>query len=279
MKKTAKLLLSTVMALTVLGGSSLLPATASAVSTTLSPNTGIKAANPDNETTDVPGFNRRFISVYAKTSINTYWTPVFHKKEIISHHAAKSHVYAHVFYIDKLVRNKNGVLRYKLANGGYITANPANVSNAIWEGTNYKTMYVTSPKGIYQYHSISAHGDNDRVKFHPQGSALKVVGLSKDDIPSYQLADGDYIIDSKTTISPNKPKTPAKVKATGSINVYSDVNLKHRVKHYSAKAKHTFAVKGFDYSNGDIISKGNTLRYKVAGGYISGNKKLVKPVK
>lgn len=47
-------------------------------------------------------------------------------------------------------------------------------------------------------------------------------------------------------------------------------------KHYSKATHQTFKVLGWDYSWKNDYSRGSALRYRVAGGYISANSKLVK---
>ncbi|WP_461243771.1 amidase family protein [Secundilactobacillus muriivasis] len=79
----------------------------------------------------------------------------------------------------------------------------------------------------------------------------------------------------KPVTTPTKPATkagyPKAVYAKTGINVYKDVELTHRVKHFTKQARTkavTFNVLGVAYS------KGGALRYRVKGGYITANKQV-----
>ena len=78
-----------------------------------------------------------------------------------------------------------------------------------------------------------------------------------------------------TTTSPDKPVTvhfPTQIYAKTAVNLYKDANLTKRVRHYRAKPRTkstTFKVLGVAYS------KHGTLRYRVKGGYVTANSKLV----
>ena len=72
---------------------------------------------------------------------------------------------------------------------------------------------------------------------------------------------------------------PKRVQAKTTLNRYDNVNLTKRNKHYTKKSHATFKVKGWKYSNAHDFSKGYTLRYQVAGGYISGNRQFVSILK
>ena len=216
--------------------------------------------------------------VYAKTSINEYSSDTFTAKGKKKHYAAKNRVYAPIFTVKKVVTNKNGRDRYLLDNGRYITANTANVNYLYWQGDSYKQLYVIHPTGTYEYKSATFAKKN-RVKLHHQGEVLKVKKVIHHGLTTrYQLTNGNYVSGNKQWTSPNKWSFPKRVKAVGAINVYKTANLTGKVKHYKAKSHQVFTVKGFDYSHG-FENRGYTKRYKVSGGYISANPKIVKEVK
>lgn len=80
----------------------------------------------------------------------------------------------------------------------------------------------------------------------------------------------------KPVTTPTKPVTkvnyPKVVYVKTGINVYKDVNLTHRIKHFTKQVRTkavTFKVLGSAYS------KGGTLRYRVKGGYITANDKVI----
>lgn len=216
--------------------------------------------------------------VYAKTSINEYSSDTFTEKGKKKHYVAKNRVYAPIFTVKKVVTNKNGRDRYLLDNGRYITANTANVNYLYWQSDSYKQLYVIHPQGTYEYKSATFAKKN-RVKLHHQGEVLKVKKVIYHGLTTrYQLTNGNYVSGNKQWTSPNKWSFPKRVKAVGAINVYKTANLTGKVKHYKAKSHQVFTVKGFDYSHG-FGNRGYTKRYKVSGGYISANPKIVKEVK
>lgn len=215
--------------------------------------------------------------VYAKTSINEYKHATFKVSERMKHYKDKNRVYAPIFTVVGEAKSSAGRLRYKLSNGHYITANEVNVNNLYWQ-SNYKKLYVIHPLGTYEYKTATFSKKN-RVKLHHQNEQLVVKKVIKHGLTTrYQLANGNYISGNKQWTSTNKWQMPTIVEARGPLNRYSEVDLKHKNKHFSTKSHARFVVKGFDYSNG-FKNKHNTLRYKVAGGYISGNPKLVKIIK
>ncbi len=76
-----------------------------------------------------------------------------------------------------------------------------------------------------------------------------------------------------------KSKMAKMVKAKGAINVYRDVNLTKKARHYTKKAKKSFKVKRWEYSQANRMNKKGALRYQVAGGYITGNSKYLRVIK
>lgn len=221
-------------------------------------------------TPEVPS-NQRF-KVYAKTALNEYSSPLFTSRTKRNHYVKKARVYAPSFTVKKVVTNANGRSRYLLTNGRYITANSNNVGLLYWQG-NYHQLYVVNPRGTYEYKSVRFNHAN-RVRIRKQGEKLAVKKVVHHGLTTrYQLTNGNYVSGNKQWTAVNKWRVPKVVQAKTALNRYADSNLRHRNKHYQAKTK--FKVIGFDYSNG-FQNKGYTLRYKVAGGYISGNSRLVR---
>lgn len=95
--------------------------------------------------------------------------------------------------------------------------------------------------------------------------------------PVRQLSNGKYISANKKLVIAGKYTMPKRVQAKTAINRYGTVNLTKKNKHFAKNS--TFTVKGWAYSNANNFRKGDTLRYKVAGGYITANAHLVKTLK
>ncbi|MFC6261306.1 amidase family protein [Levilactobacillus fujinensis] len=80
--------------------------------------------------------------------------------------------------------------------------------------------------------------------------------------------------ESKPTkpVTPVVAQAPKVVYAKGALNLYKDVNLTQRVRHYTAKPRvHSRTFKTL----GVAFTKNGALRYRVKGGYITANSKFV----
>ncbi|KRO04872.1 hypothetical protein IV54_GL000761 [Levilactobacillus paucivorans] len=213
--------------------------------------------------------------VYGKQKFYRYQHVDFKKNERIRKYATKPSAYAPVFTVVNTTQSKAGNPRYQLSDGSYITAKSAYVGKLFLEDETAKTLYVTNPKGIWTHTSTAF---SDQLTHLKQGSKVAVTKLVKDgDTTRYQLADGTFVTGNQRYITTDKPQWVTRVKAVSGRNLYSDVDLTNRLKHY--RKGHIFTVKGWDYSYGHNQLIPGTKRYKVAGGYITGNPKLVKIVK
>lgn len=65
-----------------------------------------------------------------------------------------------------------------------------------------------------------------------------------------------------------KHTVPKQVTVKQGINLYRDVNFKHKRHHIAAKT--VLKINGWDYSNNGV------RHYKVSGGYITASRTLVK---
>ncbi|WP_261809638.1 DUF5776 domain-containing protein [Levilactobacillus humaensis] len=214
------------------------------------------------------------LKVYGKQNFYTYKNVDFKKSERIHHYLKKPRTYAPVLDVVGRAESQNGNPRYKLRDGSYITAKKAYVGNLYWQGDQQR-LYVTAPKGTNLYQGMPL---TNKVRHLKQGSSVQVVKMVKKGyLTRYQLVDGTYITGNKQLASPTKPKMTTEVKAKTRINLYRDVNLQHRIKQISKGQ--TVVVKGWDYSFGGITGMTSHKRYKVAGGYITANTKLVKIIK
>ncbi|WP_261809637.1 DUF5776 domain-containing protein [Levilactobacillus humaensis] len=217
---------------------------------------------------------KTLFKVYGKQGLYRYQHVDFKKAERLHHYVKKNRMYAPVFDVVGTATSKAGNPRYLLRDGSYITAKKAFVNKLYWQGKQ-STLYVTSPKGTNLYQGMPL---TDKVRHLKQGSSVQVVKMVKKGyLTRYQLADGTYITGNKQLVSPTKPKVVTKIKAKANINLYRDVDLQHRIKRI-AKGQ-TVTVKGWDYSFGGITGMTGSKRYKVAGGYITANKALVKILK
>ncbi|WP_261810635.1 DUF5776 domain-containing protein [Levilactobacillus humaensis] len=215
--------------------------------------------------------------VYGKQKFYSYQHVDFKKSERVKKYAKKPSVYAPVFTVVKTTQSNAGNPRYQLSDGTYITAKSAYVGK-LFLRKNVKTLYVTNPRGTWTHGTVMFNYPTQLLHHLKQGTKVTVTHLIKNGpVTRYTLPDGTFITGNKRYVTPTKPKKVIHVKARDGRNLYSDVNLTHRLKHY--RKGHIFTVKSWDYSHGHNLSVSGTKRYKIAGGYITGNPKLVKIVK
>lgn len=209
--------------------------------------------------------------VYGKRALYRYTNRNFKKSERVQGYAKKAKMYAPTFTVVDTVKSDVGNLRYQLADGTYITAQPSYVANDYWQGKHYTQLYVTNPKGINTYGTTTFKNQLSHLKQNQAVTVTQVV--KKGTMTRYELTDGTYITGNKQFVSPTKPTMPTRVKAKTKVRLYQTVGLKQVRKTYK---KGTFiTVKGWDYSHRTNTSLTGTKRYRVATGYITANPKFV----
>lgn len=156
---------------------------------------------------------------------------------------------------------------------GYITAQSAYITQAYYERAP-KVVTVINPGGINGYDSAALKQPRTAYK---QGTRLAVKKVVTHGATTrFLLTNGKYISANKHFVTAGQHKVPAKVQAKTAVNRYSTVNLTKKNKHYPKKTHAIFKVLGWDYSRGTSTTAAGTLRYRVAGGYITANPKYVK---
>jgi len=156
---------------------------------------------------------------------------------------------------------------------GYITAQSAYITQAYYESAP-KVVTVINPGGINGYDSAALKQPRTTYK---QGTRLTIKKVVTHGATTrFLLTNGKYISANKHFVTAGQYKVPAKVQAKTAVNRYSTVNLTKKNKHYTKKTHVVFKVLGWDYSKGTSTTAAGTLRYRVAGGYITANPKYVK---
>lgn len=233
-------------------------------------NNGNGDNNNGNETAVTP-FN-----VYSKQKFYSYKNVDYKKNERVKGYAKKVRAHAPVFTAVAKATSKAGNPRYKLADGTYISAKNEYVANLYWQGDN-KKLYVTHANGSNVYKSTAMNAKN-KVKHLKQGTAVNVKRIvRKDHMTRYELANGTYVTGNKSRVSANKPTNAKQVQTKTKIKLYKDVNLTKAVKVYKKGQK--INVKGWDHSHEKFDNITGKKRYKVAGGYITASRNLVRVVK
>ncbi|MDM5045720.1 DUF5776 domain-containing protein [Levilactobacillus brevis] len=224
------------------------------------------SSTADEATTFTP------FKIYGKRALYTYKNATFKKNQRVSHYAQKSKAYAPIFEVVGTVKSTSGHLRYKLADGTYVTANADYVGALYWQGM-YQKLYVTNPKGTNAYDG-TRFAQATKQKHYRQGTALTVVKQTQvGQTTRYELTNGTYVTGNKQWVSPTKPRLVKQVKVKRTIRLYRDVNGSTFIKRI--KPGKTLTVTGWDYSHGRNPRLSGTLRYRVAGGYITANRQFV----
>ncbi|WP_226457956.1 DUF5776 domain-containing protein [Levilactobacillus brevis] len=224
------------------------------------------SSTADEATTFTP------FKIYGKRALYTYKNATFKKNQRVSHYAQKSKAYAPIFEVVGTAKSTSGHLRYKLADGTYVTANADYVGALYWQGM-YQKLYVTNPKGTNAYDG-TRFAQATKQKHYRQGTALTVVKQTQvGQTTRYELTNGTYVTGNKQWVSPTKPRLAKQVKVKRTIRLYRDVNGSTFIKRI--KPGKTLTVTGWDYSHGRNPRLSGTLRYRVAGGYITANRQFV----
>ncbi|MFD1548607.1 DUF5776 domain-containing protein [Levilactobacillus fuyuanensis] len=221
----------------------------------------------------------------ATKKIGLYSSPDFSSKTLKQWYAKKSRLNRPMFEVIGTATSKTGVKRYQVKDvnsesdtfgqTGYITANTDYMTSAYDTPTD-KQITVIGPEGVNAY----SQKDLTHQKAHyQQGQVLTIKKVVTQNMTTrFLLTNGTYITANKQLVTTGKQTMPKRVQAKTALNRYGTANLTKRNHHYTKKAHATFKVTGWAYSNANDFSKGDTLRYKVAGGYITANKHLVRAI-
>lgn len=157
-------------------------------------------AKPDTTTTSSSQKKFRSFKVMTVKPVYEYSKTTFSKKNRVKFVAKRAHYHAPVFTVVGTAKSVNGVLRYKLSNGHYITAKSAYVVKLYLQG-NHKVLKVINPQGIQTY-STTRFTKKTAVKHLKKGTLVKVKRVAKyGNGTRYQMTNGDYITGNKRFVS------------------------------------------------------------------------------
>lgn len=216
--------------------------------------------------------------VYATKKIGLYQKPNFSRAMRIRWYKKQPRTRRPMFKVIGAAKSTHGTPRYLVKDvsptsksygaTGYITQRADYVGSTYYAKEPAK-ITVISTQGINAYRRASLTG---KVKHYRQGQVLSVVGIKHHNLTTrFKLKGGTYVTANKLLVHSGRVPMVKKVVAKTKINRYRDVNLKKRVKSFRKGTK--VAVLGYDFS-----TKG-TQRYRITGGYITANPKLVKAIK
>lgn len=222
--------------------------------------------------------------VYATKKVGLYKTATFSKKNLKRWYVKKSRTNRPMFVVTGYATSKNGVKRYRVKDvnhhskttgkTGYLTTNNA-YTTPVYYAAKHKTVTVINPAGINSYAKKTLTGKKTHYR---QGQTLTVKKVVANKLTTrFVLKNGRYVTANKKLVQAGKVTMPRQIKTKHAINRYSNVSLTKQNRHLKKGTK--LAVRGWAYSNANDFSKHDTLRYHVAGGYITANRHLVKTVR
>lgn len=216
--------------------------------------------------------------VYATKKIGLYQHPDFTNATRQRWYSKQPRVHRPMFKVTGEAASKYGTPRYLVKDvnresktygkTGYITKRTTYVTPVYYAKAPAKVT-VIAPKGVNAYRRVALTG---KVKHYRQGQVLPIVGITQHHLTTrFYLKDGTYVTANKKLVQSGRLPVVKKVVAKTKINRYPGVNLKRQSKAFHKGTQ--IVVLGYDFSaNG-------ARRYRVAGGYVTANPKLVKVIK
>ncbi len=268
------------------------PAKPSGPSNSTEPSNPLPSTNPETALPETPiapdggTAAKKHQAVYAVNKIYLYAKPTFNEKQRLAYYTKKPRTNRPMFVVTDYAKSKNGVLRYHVKDvnhqsatagkTGYITARSKYVLPVYYQ-KNQSSITVINPKGVNLHRQKNLV---NKIKNYKQGTVLKVKRLETHNLTTrFALENGGYVTANRKLVIAGHVKFAKYVQAKGAINRYQDVNLSKMNHHYSKKLQKIFKVKRVVYSRVNDVQHAGTLRYQVAGGYITGNSKYVKVIR
>lgn len=223
-------------------------------------------------------------AVYSVNKIGLYKSTKFSAANRSAWYTKKPRIYRPMFVVTGYKRAANGTLRYRVrdvnhtskTNGktGYITASQKYV-RPVYYATKHSTVTVINPRGVNAYHKANL---TKKARNYRQGTVLHVKRIVTHNLTTrYVLTNGDYITANRKLVNMGRNKQVKSVKTKRTLNRYSNANFTK--KNQVIAKNRTLKVYGYDYSQKNNVTKHGTLRYRVAGGYITANTKYVRDYK
>lgn len=219
-------------------------------------------------------------SLNAIKKIGFYRRPTFTNKNRITWFAKAPRTRQPQFVVIGKATSKYGVARYRVRNvnphsktyrlTGYVTTRAAYVEPTyVPKDTKAKRITVINPQGINGYGRVNL---TQKQKHYRQGQQLQVKRIVTHNLTTrFQLPNGQYVTANRQWIQTGRHASPRKITTKHTIWRYRDVNFQKKTHHY--RRHQQLRILGWDYSDH------GTLRYRVAGEYITANTRWVKVVK
>lgn len=222
--------------------------------------------------------------VYAVKPIYLYQRPTFKQSQRQAKYVKQPRINRPMFVVTGYAQSVNGHARYLVKDvnhhsktagkTGYITAN-AKYTVPVYYQKKAAKMTVINPAGVNAYRQV---GLKKRVTHYRQGTTLKVTGLKHYRLTTrFKLSNGTYVTANRKLVTTQKTTTPAYIRTKTTVNRYRTVNLTGKRGSYAAKKR--VKVLGWAYSQPTNFDRFGTLRYRVAGGYVTANAKYVQAIR
>lgn len=187
-----------------------------------------------------------------------------------------------LFRVIGYARSTSGRLRYRVRDinhrsktwgqTGYLTANDHFVVPAYYQ-QRPKQVTVQSVHGVTAYRHRNLTG---RQTHYRQGRVLNVKRVVRYHLTTrLQLTNGRYVTANKQLVQAGW-RVPRVLIACGALNRYTTPNLRHRNRHYPATRRIKLRILGWTESSNASFSRPTQRRYRVAGGYVTANPKVVR---
>ncbi|KRL94270.1 MucBP domain-containing protein [Levilactobacillus hammesii] len=139
--------------------------------------------------------------IYGKQGLYRYAKPTFKRSQRLAHVKYLPRIRAKIFRVVGTATSSQGRLRYRLADGSYVTARADYVANLYWQGKHYRKLVVINPKGTYEYQK-PMFKRSYRVKLLHKKTVVKVKKMvRRGDMTRYQLTNGRYLTGNKQWVS------------------------------------------------------------------------------
>lgn len=215
-------------------------------------------------------------SINAVRKVGLYRKPTFTAANRVTWYAKRPRTRQPQFVVTGKATSRNGVARYKVRDvnrhsrtyrlTGYVTTRAAYVQPTYYARTQAKTITVLNPRGVNGYRRANLTG---KIVHYRQGQSLRVKRLVTHNLTTrFQLTNGQYVTANRQLVQTGRHTMPRRITAKRSLYRYRDVNFRRRVSH--VKPGQTLTVLGWDYSDH------GTLRYRVAGGYVTANRQFIR---
>lgn len=222
--------------------------------------------------------------VLATQKIGLYRDKTLAAAKRIQWYQKKARINRPMFVVTGYARSQTGKLRYQVKDVnhrsrtagqvGYITAKSAYVTPAYY-ASRQKTVTVINPAGVNAYRQKNL---THKTAHYRQGQVLTVKRIERHNLTTrFVLSNGRYITANKQLVQAGKVTAAKTVQMKRGVHRYATVNLTTRNGHFVKGQK--VRVLGWDYTHAATFNKADTLRYRVAGGYITAAAKDVRIIR